>query len=184
MTAESPEAARRKAEIEWALKQDEIKNDSSGQWALSAKASSSYNDAQGTAPFSPGQVTGVPTIESLGNNSMAWSPKTADGGIEWLEATYAKPVFATAVRIRESLGPGAVIKVELFDDKGAPHVVWSGTDSTKGLNYLIVEFPRTAFKTDRVRMTLATNIVSGWQQIDAVQLVGTNQVVTSTAAAR
>ena len=33
-------------------------------------------------------------------------------------------------------------------------------------------------------MTLATYIVSGWQQIDAVQLVGTNQVVTSTAAAR
>ena len=31
----------------WALKQDEIKNDPKGQWAIQAKASSSYNDAAG-----------------------------------------------------------------------------------------------------------------------------------------
>lgn len=106
---------------------------------------------------------------------MAWSAKTADSGIEWLELTFAKPVRATAVRVRESSGPGAVIKIELFDDKGAAHGVWSGADPTKDLNYLIAEFPKTAFKTNRVKITLATNIVSGWNQIDAVQLVGSDQ---------
>ena len=45
----SPEALRKKNEIEWALKLDEIKNDPNGQWASQATASSSYNDAQGTA---------------------------------------------------------------------------------------------------------------------------------------
>lgn len=70
---------------------------------------------------------------------------------------------------------GAVIKIEVFDDKGAGHTVWSGSDSTKDLNYLIAEFPKTAFKTNRVKLTLATNIVSGWNQIDAVQLIGAAQ---------
>ena len=41
-----------------------------------------------------------------------------------------RPVFATAVRVRESSGSGAVIKIEVFDDKGAGHTVWSGSDST------------------------------------------------------
>ena len=40
----------------------------------------------------------------------------------------------------------------------------------------MVKFPKTTFKTDRVKITLATNVVPGWNEIDAVQLVGTDQV--------
>jgi hypothetical protein len=76
------------------------------------------------------------------------------------------------VRIRESCGSGAVIKVETFDEKGAPHIVLAGTDPTKELNYFLVKFDKTTYKTDRVKVTLATNIVPGWNEIDAVQLVG------------
>jgi len=36
----------------------------------------------------------------------------------------------------------------------------------------MVKFPKTAFKTERVKVTLATNVVPGWNEIDAVQLVG------------
>jgi hypothetical protein len=79
------------------------------------------------------------------------------------------------VRVRESNGSGTIIKVEVFDEKGGAHTVWTGTDSTKGLDFLVVEFPRTAFKTGRVKVTLATNVVPGWNAIDAVQLVGTDQ---------
>ena len=63
-------------------------------------------------------------------------------------------------------------KVEIFDDKGAPHTVWSGNDPTKELNYFPVKFDKTTYKTDRVKVTLATNVVPGWNEIDAVQLVG------------
>jgi hypothetical protein len=172
---ESPEAIRKKAQIAWALKQDEIKNDPNGAWAVQAKASSAYQDAKGTAPYSPSQATGLPNIESYGNSALAWVPKTPDAGIEWLELQYPKPVHATMVRVRESYGSGAVMKVELFDEQGAPHTVWTGADLTKELEYLVVEFPKTAFKTARVKLTLATNVVSGSNQIDAVQLVGTEQ---------
>jgi hypothetical protein len=173
--APSPETIRKRAQIDWALKQDEIKNDAHGQWAVEAKASSSYSDAQGTARYSASQATGAPNVEGYGDNSSAWMPRTPNGGIEWLELRFAKPVHATAVRVRESCGSGAVIKVEVFDEQGAAHTVWSGIDPTQDLNYFTVEFPRTPYKASRVKVTLATNTVSGYKEIDAVQLVGTEQ---------
>jgi hypothetical protein len=172
---DTPEMVRRRAQIQWALRQDEIKNDPHGQWAASASASSSYNDAKGTAAHAPSQATGSPNVETYTNSIEAWAPKTANGGIEWLELTFATPVHATSVRIRESYGAGAVIKVDVFDEQNTPHTVWNGVDPTKDLDYLTVVFPRTAFKTARVKVTLATNAVPGFKQIDAVQLVGTEQ---------
>ncbi|MGP0017560.1 MAG: hypothetical protein ACLPHP_03230 [Candidatus Sulfotelmatobacter sp.] len=171
----SAEASAKMAAADWAMKQDEIKNDPNGEWAIQATASSTYGDAQGTASYSANQATGLPNVDSYGDNGAAWTSKTADGGIEWLDLKYPKPVYATEVRVRESCGSGAVIKVEVFDEKGGAHSVWQGNDPTKELNYLIVKFPKTAFKADRVKVTLATNVVPGWNEIDAVQLVGTEQ---------
>jgi len=169
------ETTAKMAAAEWALKQDEIKHDPNGQWAIEATASSTYNDAQGAANWSASQATGAPNVDKYGDDGMAWAPKTPDGGIEWLDLKYAKPVHATEVRVRESCGSGAVIKVEVYDEQGAAHVVWQGNDPTTDLNYLMVKFPKTTFKTDRVKVTLATNIIPGWNEIDAVQLVGTDQ---------
>jgi hypothetical protein len=163
------------AAADWAIKQDEIKHDPNGQWAILATASSSYNDAQGQAAWSANQATGAPNVEKYGDDGKAWTTKTPDSGIEWLDLKYPKPVHATEVRVRESCGSGAIIKIEVFDEGGAAHTVWAGNDPTTGLNYLMVKFPKTNFKTDRVKVTLATNVVPGWNEIDAVQLVGTDQ---------
>ena len=173
--AASAETTSKMAAADWALKQDEIKRDPNGQWAIQATASSTYNDAQGTAGWSANQATGAPNVDKYGDDGAAWTSKTPDGGIEWLDLKYPKPVLATEVRVRESCGSGAVIKIELYDEQGAAHVVWQGNDPTTDLNYLMVKFPKTTFKTDRVKVTLATNVVAGWNEIDAVQLVGTDQ---------
>jgi hypothetical protein len=160
------------AAVDWALKQDEIKHDPDGQWASEASASSSYNDAQGDAGWSPKQATGAPDVDKYFDDQRAWAPKTPDGGIEWLDLRYPKPVHASEVRVRESMGSGAVIKVELFDEAGAAHTIWQGVDPTKELNYLILKFKTTEYRVNRVKVTLATNIIPGWNEIDAVQLVG------------
>jgi SH3-like domain-containing protein len=120
-------------------------------------------------------VTGAPNVDKYSDAPTAWAPKTQDAGIEWLDLKYPRPVHATAVRIRESDGSGAVIKVELFDEQGTAHTAWAGNDPTTDLNYLMVNIPKTAFKTARVKITLATNVIPGWNEIDAVQLVGTDQ---------
>jgi len=172
---QSADTTAKLAGAAWALKQDEIKNDPKGQWAIQSTASSTYNDAQGTAPWSANQAAGAPNVQKYGDDGNAWAPKTPDSGIEWLDLKYPKPVHAEEVRVRESCGSGAVIKVEVFDEQGGAHSVWAGNDPTTELNYLIVKFPKTPFKTDRVKVTLATNVVPGWNEIDAVQLVGTDQ---------
>lgn len=173
--ASGAETSAKMSAVEWALKQDEIKNDPKGQWAIEATASSTYGDAQGTASYSANQAVGSPNVDRYGDNGMAWVSKTEDAGIEWIDLKFPKPVHASEVRIRESCGSGAVIKVELFDEQGAGHAVWAGNDPTKDLNYLIVKFPKTTYKTARVKVSLATNVVPGWNEVDAVQLVGTDQ---------
>ena len=172
---QSAETTAKLSGVAWALRQDEIKNDPKGQWAIGATASSSYNDAQGTAGYSANQATGAPNVDKYGDDGKAWTSKTPDAGIEWLDLTYPRPIHAEEVRVRESCGSGAVIKVEVFDEQGAAHTVWAGNDPTTDLNYLMVKFPKTAYKTGRVKVTLATNVVPGWNEIDAVQLVGSDQ---------
>jgi hypothetical protein len=169
------ESAAKMSAVDWALKQDEIKNDANGQWAIQATSSSAYGDAKGTASYSANQATGVPNVDKYGDNGSAWTAKTADAGIEWLDLQYPRPVHATTVRVRESCGSGSVIKVELFDEQGTAHTAWAGNDPTQDLNYLVVKFPKTAFKTARVKITLATNVVPSWNEVDAVQLVGIDQ---------
>ena len=171
----SADTTAKLAAADWALKQEEIKNDPNGQWAVQAKASSTYRDAQGDEGWSANQATGAPNVETYSDDAKAWAPKTEESGIEWLELKYAKPVHATEVRVRESNNSGSIIKVELFDELGRAHALWAGSDPTTQLNYLIVKFPKTDFKTDRVKLTLATNVGPGWKEIDAVQLVGTDQ---------
>src|SRR5450432_4183309 len=101
----------------WALKQDEIKNDAKGQWAIEATASSTYNDAKGQDSWSANQATGAPNVDHYADDGHAWTTKTQDSGIEWLDLKFPKPVHAEEVHVRESCGSGAVIKVEVFDNR-------------------------------------------------------------------
>jgi hypothetical protein len=64
------------AAADWAIRQDQIKRDPDGQWATEATASSSYNDAQGDASWSPKQTTGVPDVDKYSDDGHAWAPKT------------------------------------------------------------------------------------------------------------
>jgi hypothetical protein len=173
--ASSADAAAKADAVNWAMQQDQIKNDPNGQWAISATASSSYNDAKGQDGWSPNQATGAPNVQAYADDGKAWTPKEQTAGIEWLDLKYPRPVHATEVRIRESFNSGSIVKVELFDAANTAHTVWAGNDPTTGFNYLLAKFPKTDYKTDHVKITLATNVGPGWKEIDAVQLVGTDQ---------
>ena len=161
--------------VDWALKQEDIKNDPQGQWASGATASSSYGDAKEQERYSPWQATGPPNVDQESDSPAAWTSKSADAGMEWIELTFPNPVHATALRVRESDGAGSIVRVELFEENGTIHNLWTGTDPTKGLNYFVLTFPKTPYKTNHVKVMLATNLIQGWNEIDAVQLVGTDK---------
>jgi hypothetical protein len=142
------------------------------QWAISAKASSEYRATN----YGANQATGAPNVRAHGDSGSAWTPKTEDGGAEWIELTYATPVRATGVRVVQSFNPGAVVKIELIDAAGATSSVWTGPDATayaRGqIGVLEIKFPASAQRVAKVRLTLDTKRVPGWNAIDAVGLTG------------
>ena len=122
------------------------------------------------------QATGEPDTLVAGDLKTAWAPKGQDIGKQWLELSYNQAVFPLEVRVHETYNPGAVIKLEARDEKGKLHVLWEGADTTeKAPAYLELKVPLKedgAFRTDCMRLTLDTDQVSGYNEIDAVELIG------------
>jgi hypothetical protein len=155
-----------------------ILSDEHGQWAIGAEASSYYGGDTSPKPrYGAIQATGAPDVPTHSDNPLSWAPKSADSAApEWITLTYATPVHATAVKVRQSAAPGAIAKVELIEPSGTAHVLWEGIDSVayprNSIGWLVREGPRTDYVVDRIRITLQTSRVWGWNELDAVQLVG------------
>ncbi len=168
----------RAAAIQAALAEDAIVSDPRGQWAVAATASSTYGDKSpdATSSYTAHMTTGVPNVEKYSDHGNAWATATPDKGIEWLDVTFANAVAATQIRIRQNYAPGAIIKVELLVENGAKQTVWEGVDDQQYAPGTIAwfdrSFPRTTDRVKGARITLATNAVPGWNEIDAVQLLG------------
>jgi hypothetical protein len=152
--------------------------DAHGQWAVSAEASSYYGGDNGARPrYGAIQATGAPNVARYSDNPNAWTARTGDSPVpEWLSLEYPIAVHATAVKVRQNSGPGAISKLELIDEAGSTHLIWEGTDAVaypkNTIGWFVRDFPRTDYLVKRVRVTLLTNRVWGWNEIDAAQLVG------------
>jgi len=146
--------------------------DPRGQWASAASASSEY----GTNRYNALQATGAPNVATYSDNPNAWCHSGASRPDEWLEVGFPQPVHATELRVRQSYTPGTLAKVEIFAADGRSQVLWEGNDPNvypaKQITWFVLRFPSTAFPVHRVKLTLDMSAVSGWKQIDAVQLVG------------
>jgi len=145
---------------------------SSPQWAISARASSEYRATN----YGAMQATGAPNVAQHGDNGRAWAAKAADQGEEWIELTFARPVRATGVRVVQSFNPGAITRIELIDAAGVATPIWRGPDATayakNEVGALTVNFPATVAPVVRVKIVLDEKAVAGWNEIDAVQLLG------------
>ena len=147
--------------------------DFAGQWAVEAVASSEYQNDGYTAM----QATGEPNTPLAGDYPTAWASKEADGGDETLELSYEATVSPLAIRIYETNAPGAVVKIEAFDAESEEWaVLWEGSDPTDAYSRVFSpELEQIDFATNRIRLTLDSANVSGWNEIDAVELIGVPQ---------
>ncbi len=122
--------------------------------------------------WSAGQVFGEPDTMSAGDQRTAWAPATADGGTEWLQTSYEKAVEIAQVRVRETCGAGCIAKVAAVLENGTEVVIWQGRESAgEG----IVDAPFNAppgLTASGVKVYLDTARVPGWNEIDAVELIG------------
>ena len=138
------------------------------QWAIESEASSSY----AVPDWGPARATGEPDVQACADDPRSWASARGNG-LEWLQLHYAEPVYATEVRIFQTLGPGAIARVHLIDSGGGQKLVWEGTDtSTICPGVFTASFPRTEYLVTGVRIELDESRTGFWNQIDAVSLIG------------
>jgi hypothetical protein len=122
--------------------------------------------------FSPEQAEGPPDVRQAGDNPMAWASQTPDGQKEWLLCGYSDPVVIRAVIVHESYNPGGLVRVSAFNPAGDEVVAWEGEDPTprgkpKGISVIPVKLD---FPVAKIRLSIDSPAVPGWNEIDAVGL--------------
>ncbi len=142
-----------------------------GQWASEAEASSQY----GEDGYSALQATGEPNTPAAGDFDTAWASEAAEAGEQTLDLTYENSVVPSAINIHETYNPGSIIAVEAYDSDAEEWVaLWEGeaaaTEET--IRVFSPELAVPGFATNAIRLVLDTDAVEGWNEIDAVELLG------------
>lgn len=141
------------------------------QWVSAAEASSQYSDDAWSAQ----QVIGEPDTPEPGDFYTAWAASDSDAQIETLTLTFEQAVIPIAIEIYESYNPGAVVRIEVLDPNTDEWVVvWEGVSDTVGQEIAVFrpELQPVDFATNQVRLTIDEPSVVGWNEIDAVKLIG------------
>ena len=132
-----------------------------------------------TAPqrsWGPEQATGAPDTFEAGDRRTAWATATQDAPDEWLELAYDLAVPVDHVCIGETYNPGAVCKVSAFtaDDAEVETevVIWEGDDPTTEAPGEFIVVAEAEVVSRRLKVYLDSVAVPGWNEIDAVELVG------------
>lgn len=130
------------------------------------------------------QITGFPDTDRAGDIQTAWASRDPDGGAEWLWADFERPVELSQVRIRETYNPGAISKVTAVVN-GQQVLLWEGAAAGgEAPRDFVVNAP-PGINAQSVVVHFDTTRVAGWNEIDAVELIGrdgTRQWVKSSNA--
>jgi hypothetical protein len=96
-----------------------------------------------------------------------------DGGPEWLKVDYERETQVAEVRVRETYNPGAVIRVTAILAGGEEALLWEGEEPPAQAP-IDRSFPVTNVNvpTKSIKIYLDTKKVPGWNEIDAVELIG------------
>ncbi len=123
--------------------------------------------------WSAAQAEGPPDVANPANDDpKAWAARSAEMGEQWLELAYDPPLRANAVVVHEASTPGGVVRLIGIDERGARFELWSGVDPTPAGGPFEIRFATTERRLLGVRIVLDTNRRPGWEEIDAVELVG------------
>jgi hypothetical protein len=144
------------------------------QWANSATASSEF----GSQSWAAYQAAGEPDTATCGDYPSAW----ASGGsseIAQLTLTYSIPVVPTQINIYETYNPDQVSLVEVIEPNGTRHTVYQGQaqvlDSPACPYILTIDVSDLTVLISQVVVTVDQSASFAWNEIDAVQLIGTVQ---------
>jgi len=131
-------------------------------------------------------VVGPPNTHQAGDIPTAWAPLSSQGGRdEWLHVNYDRAVDISEVRVRETYNPGAIAKLAAVLSDGQEVVIWEGvTPPTEAPADTSFSVP-PGIQAQSVKIYLDRTRAQGWNEIDAVELVGrdgTHQWASSATA--
>jgi RHS repeat-associated protein len=108
----------------------------------------------------------------------AWMP---DGNttFDFLTVGFAEAEEATGLLIRQTSG-GSIHRVDLVDDGGTYHTIWTGSDPTSGVVDFVLSFDETAYDVSGARIF----VTGGYAGIDAVRLLTDGSATELTLSGR
>lgn len=152
-------------------------------WASSVLGYSTQYSAES---WSAQEALGMPNVfPQHGDIARAWASLTPDDHAEWIELGYAQPRAVRAVEVFETFNPGAIDSVELITVSGRRIVLQGQAGVIDGrmgaAQKRTFETPCTSEPISAVRVNVASQVVQGWNEIDAVGLVPCTAVTTAVA---
>lgn len=150
------------------------------QWASFAQASSEYT---GDA-WSAEQATGAPDTINCEDAETAWASETGQGE-EALILFYDTPVIPAQINIYQNLGRGAIIGVEVIPDGSEGETIAIEDSADPGTDcpgIFTLNLPDDLGLIMGVIILLDESLVEGWNEIDAVELVGLDIGATSSTS--
>lgn len=144
------------------------------QYAVYATASSEY----GSDSWSAMQATGAPNVENCEDSVNAWASVGATTK-EWIELTYAMPVFPTEINIHMNYNPSQITEIQIIDTDGNAYTVVETypeyVEFCPDVYQISLELTKEIY-VDRVKIFLDQSVLGlGWNEIDAVELIGLPQ---------
>jgi hypothetical protein len=143
------------------------------QWASSADGTSQYGDVS----WSFSQVTGEPDTEACGDNGSAWAGKDSTSR-EILRVFFDEPVIPSEINIYQTFNPGAIVQIDIGNSDNPDRVLplpnsadpVGNTDCPGVFSY---DVSGVTAPIDIVVIYLDQSLTGNWNEIDAVELVGT-----------
>lgn len=131
------------------------------------------------APWSPEQATAAPDTSAQGDHPTAWAPRRVNGGKEWLRVDFAEPSSIAEVRVHDSNVLGAIVSIAavLADGTEMPLQLDAPEKAQPGKPQIVIGkcLNGASVNAQTVLITLdTTRAPTGWAEIDAVELVGSN----------
>jgi hypothetical protein len=148
------------------------------QWASSATATTQYGDPKWSAM----QASSSPNVTVCGDNNNAWASSQSNG-VDTLTVKYIAPMIPTQVNIYESYNPGSITSIDLIpaDGSAAIPVPKSADSALKACpGVFSVTLSGVTQPINAVAIHLDQTKSASWDEIDAVQMLGT--VATSNSS--
>lgn len=149
------------------------------QWAAEViKVSSESEDDF----YNAEQVLGPPNaVGGYEDAPFSWSPKkAANQKEEFIEVAFDNPIYTQQIIVVESLNPGAIASIVLYDEKGNEYQVYqkkSFRPAYRIVRMFTYRIERTTYKVAKAKIILQTDKIKGYNQLDAIGIADTDKKI-------